>query len=387
MPDYFDLNVERSAPTLQQDGRDYIIAQAPDGFVIDPLTDWILGAVAHIQASIATLAGQIAPSVFEIFVTQILGIQPVDAVQASGSATIVLTDNSADLTILAGAALDVNGVPFLTTQDAVFVHSGSTSATVTIGAFDGGVSGNNLSGPATMTAPSLTRVDHITVAASTSGGVDAEDGLTFINRAADELPTLSPKSIYLSDLAQIARSDVEVLRALPIKGLLGASTNVVGAASVVLQSIAGGETLVSAPGKARVLANLVDEDNLIVNVQVAVLDPTFNDIDVGYTATVYSGQDTTSLQGIIDAAIVNYFDSTKWGVPNTDRTNLEWVEEKTVYINDLYRIIGDVVGVHHVGSVQLALHGNVLGSANLTLTGPGALPGNIVIVAHTVTVG
>lgn len=375
MPDYLDLNLTADAEQLRQDGRDWLTAQAPSGYTIDPWVDWLLGAVARMAVEVVVLTGQVPLAIFQTFGQRVLRVPALDATSATGTAVFTLTDTDGH-TIPAGAQLDVNGVGFETTIDLV-VPAGQSTGQVPIVALNPGSAGSGLLSPVELVSPSYVWVDSVALTGITTGGTDGETGEEYADRLADELPTLSPKAILLEDFAALARRDAEVFRALAIDnyvpagpgGVPAAQTGVAGAVTVAVQNQIG--EAVSQAGKDRVTSALAD--GRVLNLDVYVIDPTYTGIDVAFTAHCYAGYDPSTVEAQAVQAVRDFLFPATWGNPAEGDRN-EWVDEPIVLRNDLLGVLYRVPGIRHVDTLTLAVHGNALGTSDITLTGPAALP-------------
>src|SRR4051812_3612276 len=179
---------------------------------------WILSAVARIGAEVVVLAGRVPLGIFSVMWGQrVLGVQPITAIPATGTATFTLADTLGH-TLPAGAQLDVNGVGFETSADLV-VAAGASTGTVGIVAVTAGTGSNDVQTPATLVSPTYTWVSSVALPAPTSGGVDEETDDEYADRLADTTPTLSRKAILIADFAALARDDAEVYRALALDNL------------------------------------------------------------------------------------------------------------------------------------------------------------------------
>jgi hypothetical protein len=370
MADYLDLDLgSLDAEEVRQQGRDYMTAQAPAGWVINPWLDWLLGAVARMSVLVLTLAGQVPRAIFKAFLTDILGIPIAEATAATGNVT-VHASATAGGTLPAGAQIDIDGVGFVTTAATPTIAAAGT-ASVPVQAVITGGDGSGLTGiDVTLIAPTTVWVDAITLNAPTIGGSDGETDDEFVNRGADELPTLSPKAILIEDAAAIARADIEVFRALAIDNLVPPSTTgVAGAITVAIMAADGGN--VSGPGKTRVETAL--EAGRILAIDAHVIDPTQNAMKVSFTATARAGYDPTATAAEAKQAIQDFLSPLGWGVPPGDNGS-SWTDEPTVVCNDLFGVLYSVPGIRHVSALTLALSAGTLGTSDVTLTGPAAVP-------------
>jgi hypothetical protein len=396
---------------------------------------WILSAVARIAVEVVVLAGRVPVGIFKTFGTDVLGVQPITAIAATATATFTLTDTLGH-TIGAGAQLDVNGVGFETVADLV-VAPAASSGSVGIVALDAGAAANGVQTPATLVSPTLVFVTGVVLGAPTAGGVDDEDDDAYVDRLADTTPTLSRKAILIDDFAALARDDAEVYRALAIDNLnpaaatgtatttnaspnltlvtpttswangmtlhgagipagttivsgagtatmvmsanatasaagvaiTGDDTNAEGHVTTIVQNAAGAAA--SPTGKARVLAAM--NANRVLNLVPHVLDPTTTQVDITWTATAYAGYDTTATRLAANQAIADFMNPARWGNP-PGGDEFAWVEETKLRRDDLVWIVHNTPGIRRVDSLQLAVHGGSLATADVTLAGPGAIP-------------
>lgn len=368
MGEYLELDLTADAEQLRQGGRDWLEGQSPAGYVIDPLTDWILGAVARMASEITVIAGRVPLEIFKVFGQRVLGIPALDATSALGTVTVTAAD-TAGHTIAAGTQLGVEGIGFVTASDVV-IAPGANTATLTIVAIAPGADGSGLSGAAELVAPTYTWWSSAVVVGTTTGGVDGEDDDDYVDRLADELPTLSPKAILIEDFEALARRDLEVVRALAIDNLVPPSTTgVEGAVTVAIHNETGQP--VSSAAKTRVEQAL--EASRVLNLDVHVIDPTYTQVDVAFTATAYADSDPAVVKAAGEQAIAELLSPAVWGSPNLGAANA-WVNEPTIVRNDLIGALYRVPGLRHVSALTLGAHGGSLSTSDMALTGPAALP-------------
>jgi hypothetical protein len=343
-------------------------ANAPAGWRINLWLDLLLGAVARMAVLILVLAGQVPKAIFKQFLITILSIPINQATVASSTVTIHASATQGG-TLEAGAQIVIDGVGFVTTADTTVAAAGSTS--VPVQAVLAGTAGSGLSGVSVqLSAPSVTWVETVTLDAPTTGGVDGETDDEFVNRGADEIPTLSPKMIHVDDVAPILRGDPEVHRVLVLKGFVPPSTTgVAGAVTVAPMNATGGS--ISSPGKTRVETTI--EAGRILQLDAHVIDPTPNAIDVAFTAKCDADQDPVVVAAAAEQAILEFLSPLGWGIPSGGQPT-EWVNEPTVVRNDLFGVLYNVPGIRHVSALTLALHGNTKATADLTMTGAAPVP-------------
>ena len=151
MTDYIDLNLEADPTVLRQNARDWITSQAPDGYIVDPWTDWILGAVARMAVEVVVLTSRVPLVVFREFGQRVLQIPALDATSATGVVTVTAVNTDGFLpdgspyTLPAGADFDIDEKQFQSVVP-VTVVSGQTTATVPVIAVVAGLAGSGLTG-------------------------------------------------------------------------------------------------------------------------------------------------------------------------------------------------------------------------------------------------
>jgi hypothetical protein len=361
VPDFIELDLTTDADTLQQAGEDRFAELAPDGYTIDVLFTWLLAAVARIAAEVAVLAGDVPDEIFQTFGQKVLRIDAHTDTAATGLVEFTLTDSDGH-TVPAGAQIDIDGVGFQTTAD-LTIAMGDTTGQVGVIAVVAGADGSGLTGlEVTLISPTYVWVDSVALIGQTQGGRDGESPQEYVDRLADELPTLSPKAILIDDFAAIARVDDEVVRALAIDNYVPAGPGGIPAAdpaaegAVTVAVLADGGATVSTDGKARVQAAL--QDGRVLNLDVHVIDPTVTPVDVTFVATARAGSDPAAVEAEAEAAIAAFLSAERWGVP--PGANLtEWVDEPTVKANDLIGELYKVDGLRHVTSLTLGRARNV----------------------------
>lgn len=372
------MDLGADADQLQQDGRDYIEAQAGPGYTLDRLVDWILGAVARMAVEVLILAGQVPMEIFKTFGQKVLRIAPLQDTVASS--TVTFTVDALARTIPAGAQLSIDGVGFETAVD-LNIAALALTGQVAVYAIIPGEGGSGLVGTSVeLESPTYTWVAGVTLDAMTTGGQTGETGSEYADRLADELPTLSPKAILIEDVEAIARLDSEVARCLAIDNLVPpATTGVAGAVTYALQDVTGEP--VSAASKARVTAAV--ETGRILNIDGYPIDGTYTSVDVTFVATCHADFDPAAVEIAAEQAISDFLDPSQWGRPDDGDLDI-WVDEPTLRRNDLMGALYRVPGLRHVTTLTLALAAGVLGTADVALAGPAALP-RAGTIAGTVT--
>lgn len=111
------------------------------------------------------------------------------------------------------------------------------------------------------------------------------------------------------------------------------------------------------------------------NYAVRVMDPTTTKIDVTFTAVALDGYDPAEVQADAIQAVKDYLSPARWGLPTGGTgQEREWRNVTTVRLGDLYTVINNVLGVAHTTALTLAIDGNALAAADVTLPGKAPLP-------------
>jgi uncharacterized phage protein gp47/JayE len=387
---YIRIPINVDPTDLAQEVFDYITSQAPGWEPQDGNLDvWIVRAMAQLAAETKTLASDVQDDIFRWFGATLVGLQPLDAIAATGSTTWTLAD-SLGHTIPSGTAVgiaDADGViqSFLVDTD-VTVANGQTatgSGAVLVRAVIPGVGSSALGG---VSAPMqlidvIDWVSTVVLTAATSGGQDAETDANYLARLADRMRRLSTRPILPDDFAVMARdADTSITRAIAIDGYdpaAGGSYNNQRELSVAALDANGAGVSSGIKSKIDALLQANREVNFIVN----VIDPHTTTVNINGTVVVRTGYDATTVTATANAAVTAYLQPYNWGQDPTVRESSvasTWVETATLYYNNVLALISSVDGVDHV--TALTLNG---GSGNITLTTPAALTTPGTINVHT----
>jgi hypothetical protein len=142
-----------------------------------------------------------------------------------------------------------------------------------------------------------------------------------------------------------------------------------GAVTVAVQDVAG--EAIPATSRQEVADTLAA--GRVLNLAVAVIDPTYTSIDVTFTAHAYPGWDPATVELAAEQAVRDALAPANWGRPPlADQT--AWVDEPTVYRNVLIGVIERVEGVRRVDTLTLAKTGQALATTDVALLGPAGLP-------------
>lgn len=341
----------------------------------DPLV-WIAKWGAAQVTDLASLASDVSGEVFHDFGRLVVGLSPIEAAPALAEATFVAVDD-AGYTIPAGTQIEVatsgdEAVGFETVADAT-INPGSTTVTgVELRALVDGSEANGVTGVAT-SVDSFYWIDSITLTTTSSGGVDAENPDTYRNRLAAEVQVLTAVPVLPRDVEVLSRRVAGVGRATALDGYNPADSTFDNERMVTVAVVdAAGEAL-GTPTKDEVDALLQArrEINFVFN----VIDPTYNTVKVDVDAVSMPGYDPAAVDAAIVAALNAYLSPANWGGPiSLDQDPATWRNKTTVRRFDLIALVDNVPGVDYVTGLTLALEADVLGSANVTLTGAAPLP-------------
>lgn len=120
---------------------------------------------------------------------------------------------------------------------------------------------------------------------------------------------------------------------------------------------------------------------------LAVLNATYNDITIGYTAYITPGEDPTATQAAIQAQLQAQLNPLTWGAPTTGdpsssgTSGLNWQNYNTLRLNKVIRWIEDVQGVDYCPIGSVTINGQ---NADLVMDGLAPLP-QLTTVTGTVT--
>lgn len=318
----------------------------------------------------------------------LVGVPAADATAATATVTLNATaDPANDRVIPAGSVVGVRDVDeeligFVLDSD-VTLAAGATSTTGSATAETEGTIGNGLSGTVELVStPAF--VTTAAIAAPSGGGSDAEPDDDYLARLSETLTLLSPRPILPNDFAVLARGVPGVFRAMALDGykpgppydIAAAST---GNARMITVAVADVNGLsVGATVRAAVAAALDAERE--VNFSVWVIDPTYTTVDVTFTVQAWPGYTVTDVDDRSEAAVRAYLSPATWGAgPTGDATS--WFPEpgaangsSTARFGELYEALNDVEGVRYVTALTLRVSGGTMGTADVPLPGPAALP-------------
>lgn len=308
-----------------------------------------------------------------------------DAVQATATATLTRTAADATATgtrvVAAGTEFNLQGsdgtpVAFQTVNDETFTGTDDELEDVDLIAVLGGTGGNGLS---TVIGPAQTVSWYLALVldAPASGGEDAEDDETFLNRGADEKPGRAFTIVRPDDLSRFLRNQPGVDRALVVNNYnADTSTADVGGhmTAVVIDAdgvaLSGG-TMTDLEADAQEIA--------VTDGIIHIIAPDFEVITVVFAGKAVSGFDATDVETRAEAAVLDFLSPALWGLPQSG-DQLDWVDVRTVRFQDVVTVLNNVQGFDYYTS--LTING---GTSDVAMTGPGALPDPTSTATGTVT--
>lgn len=377
MVNYIHVPIETDEDATAAAAFDYLVGQfigwTPSAGQLDV---WIIMAVARMAADLKDLASDVSTDIFRYF-GPLVGVTPFDEIPATALTNWVLSNNLGR-TIPQGTRvgiLDANldSHEFTVSQDVVVPPGTALANNVPITSSVAGTISNaiGIAGAQEIPLDGESWITTITLVAPSSGGQDAEDDDTYLNRLADTLRTMSPRPIIPNDFAILARDIAGVGRAAALDGYNPATTTFGNERMVAVAVTDAAGVAVSGAIKAAVDTYLqsLREVNFIVN----VIDPTYTTIDLQYDVNAWPGYDFPSLQTDIAAAVTAFLSPKTWGTPPGGDPHT-WYNRPNVKINDLISAIGAVLGVKDVNTVTIRTGVAAYAAADIVLAGAAVLP-------------
>ena len=181
----------------------------------------IIEEVAQMVSVSAQVAAQMSTIIFESY-GQLVGVIPEAGVQATVACLFTMVD-TAGYTIPAGSLVSypITGSTqvLFTVQNAITVAPGNLTGTGTLIAESAGIFANGLTAATCQTVVTIASVTSIATTATSSGGVDPETQVSYLNRLSAELQLLAPRPILAADYAAMAANVPGVYRAMAIDNL------------------------------------------------------------------------------------------------------------------------------------------------------------------------
>lgn len=310
----------------------------------------------------------------------LIGVEPLRATPASGTATFTVIDTlghtlHAAETVL-GLRTPTNELQTFRLVSDLVIAPGSSTGSGLVQATEPGSAGNNLVGVAELIeAPEA--LTGATVA-TTGNGTDEELESVFLDRLTEELAIQKPGPVLAEDAAPIARSVAGVFRAAAVDNLSPSAadggegveeTNVEKCVTVACVDEQGKPCSAEVLAAADALLQMLRE----LNFKFFVIKPHYTKIDVTVVASAWPGQNVTAVKEVINEALTAALSPARWATDSTRRSTT-WENNPIVRLGDLVRAVGDVAGVRWVSSLTFGEHGKTLGTANVTLGAGSAVP-------------
>jgi hypothetical protein len=336
------------------------------------LDSWLIKAFARIASTVRDQAAVTSAALFKKFGETIVSVPPILAAPATATSTWVLVDNSG-YTIPAGTEVSIAGsgdesFAFRVVAD-VTVEPGKTETEegeVVLEAIEPGEAANGLTAaPDPISAISF--VESVALVGATSGGVDEEDEDAYLERLTEALQLLSLSLIVQRDFEIDARAIAGIARALCIPGYNAEKAKEEPLAVTVIPVDENGAKL-SAPVKEELQER--QEAKVPSGVLNFVADPTYTKIDVETKVTALPGFDPEAVKAAVEARLAEYLNPANWGLPTFgDTSSTGWVNQTTVYLNELISEVDRVQGVGRVVSLKLAKGGGSKEAKDVALEG------------------
>jgi hypothetical protein len=311
---------------------------------------------------------------YSAFGEKILRIPRQGATYASTTVTI-LADDTVGHTIDAGEQLtladsDGNRKTFYFPAGATIDPGVDTVAGVTIVAVDPGLDGTGLSLDPVLEQPRSWMVD-ITADAATTGGNDGETDDEFVDKVADEGLLLTRTLVTAEDFAIDARNQPGIGRALAID-LYDADTSTPGVGGHITVAVTaddGSGANASTQDKSALQAH--QDEQSVADLTNHVINPTRTSIAVVFAGKCRPEYAAADVETQSEQAVLDFLDPNRWGIPDIEGpvSALEWEDTPIVRYQDIVTVLNNVPGFAYYTS--LTVNG---GTADITMTGPAALP-------------
>jgi uncharacterized phage protein gp47/JayE len=381
---YIDLPIDTDPQDIVDDFVTFMQSVIP-GWQPSPaqLDLWLAQAMSISAAEARDVASRVPRSIFRWYGANLVQLPPLDDTPAATTTTWTLSDalgHTIPLGTQVSLAKNADELyAFETTVDVVVAPGSTVAADVPIVAVTPGAdsSGVGTAGSVVTLLDPLAWVTSITQVAVTTGGIDAEDDDTYLNRLAAYLTLIAPRPILAPDFAIFARNIAGVYRAVGIDLYDPGPpivTNSPRTVSIAAIDIAGNP--LDSAHKASVIADL--QGRREANFKVFVIDPTINQFDVTYQVKVLAGYVTTQVVTAVNAALTGYLSQATWGTTPGDPT--AWTNQTIVRYLEIAQVINAVAGVDYITTtggnldLQIGIHGSGLVRADVVLTGIAPLP-------------
>lgn len=338
----------------------------------------LIMSVARIIADARDTASDVPPAVFRYLGDWLVQLAPIDASQASTTATITATDTEG-WTIPAGSRFLVKtsgdtGIVFYTPTDAVIAPGDSSIAGVELLAETAGADGSGLPDTSTVeSVDALSFIDTVTLDTITTGGVDGETHDEYLARLVDELALFTNTPILPDDFAVLARRVAGVARSLALDGYdpVAETDDNERMVTVAVADETGMPLSTGVKNATKAYLQALREITFVVH----VIDGTYTTIDATSEYTVYPGFDAAAVDADVEASKTAYLSPGTWGAPPTgEETIPAWLNTDTVRYLEMAEVINRVEGVNYITDLLIGRRQMVTGLAStdvLTATAHG----------------
>lgn len=383
---YVDAEVAPEADELYDGAVTYIQDNGFPDWQPDLFTRVFLMAIAQMVSIIAAIAAVVPEAIFRWFGT-LAGIPPLEATQASVTATITVKDNLGyqvdDGTVFGLVSGGLDAVPFATVGDLV-IPPGSVAGDVLLVAINPGLEGSGLDTVDLTKGDSISFITAVALIGVTQGGQDEEQTSVYLNRLARRLQLMAPRPILPPDFAEIVREDIPgIYRAVGLNGYNpGDNTwNNVRTVSVAVMSSDGSNVAAG----TKLLGETHLEEQRELNFLTHLIDPTRTGIDIEYTGTTYSGEDIADVKARINAALADYLAPLTWGSRVGEGENPTWDNKTQVKYLEVATVIENVDGFDSLDDLKIGVAGGARAKVDINLPGAAPVPNlNAVIGGGTV---
>jgi hypothetical protein len=360
---YVDLTLyDRNPKEVYLDALTDLQTKLPDWVPREGNTEVLLLQTLALEISELIFVINRLPSGIVEIVLKMMGLTRDPGAQPQVTALFTVV-NGNGYTIPAGTALRldlVNGLPpitFLTTVDLI-IPPGSTTGTVLCTAILYTADANGIAiGTALDLIDTISYVQDVETASLVYGGINPEDGKTFLDRGVNRLARLSSTLVLPSHFVAYAEEFVEITKAFAIDNY-DASADIDGDGPVgddpghISVAVYGTEGFLSTDFKND-LENEMEAQSL-ANLIVHVIDPTITEIDVDVQVKRLPTYSVEEVVANVTTAVQNYINAQNW----------DWSD--TLRRNSLISVIDLAEGVDYVDTLTTP-------AANVTLDGVACL--------------
>ena len=336
----------------------------------------VIQEIIRASSETATVAVDVARSIFRTFGEKVLDLFPIDGNGAAMLATITAVDG-AGYQLPAGSPVgwqqtgDVLRV-FRLMADATIPTGQAVITNVPLVAEEFGTDLNGIPVGTNLTSiETLAWIQSIVTTTESSGGVDPETDDEYLDRLSENLRLLADRAILPEDFAALARNVEGVHRAVAIDGWNPANNTANNERMIAVAAVDANGLAIGAGVKNDLDAYLEGkrETTFVVN----VMDPTFTDIDVVFAAVAKPGYVAAEVEAAAEAAVADFIHPRNWAGGSEEPP--EWRNDKVVRYLEIAEVINNVPGIDYItttaGNFDLTVNGARL---DVTLAGQAALP-------------